>query len=100
MCMNVVVRKTTADELNAVVQSTNILRDAFINRLILLLRSSNALLGYLELPQLVTDSEFKSSVDRMPTSPMKAIEACEMRAQVVFEGAIAAFLGDRIQPSG
>lgn len=73
--VNVVVDKSTADALNAVVESTNIVRDAFINRLIMLLRSSNPLLGYLELPLVITGSAFESSVDPMPTSPMKAIEA-------------------------
>lgn len=32
-------------------------------------------MGYLELPEVITGSAFESSVDPMPTSPMKAIEA-------------------------
>lgn len=73
--VNVVVDKSTADALNDIVEKTNIVRDAFINRLIMLLRSSKQFLDYLELPQSVTVSAFDSSVDPMPTSPMRAIEA-------------------------
>ncbi|MCX7144158.1 MAG: hypothetical protein NT123_24605 [Proteobacteria bacterium] len=73
--VNVTVDKSTADALKAIVDSTNIVRDAFINRLIMLLRSSNPLLKYLELPEFITASAFESSVDPMPTSPMKAMEA-------------------------
>ncbi len=73
--VNVVVDKTTADELNAIVKTSNMVRDAFINRLIMLLRSSSALLSHLELPDFITGSEFDSYVEPMPTSPMKAMEA-------------------------
>jgi hypothetical protein len=73
--VNVTVDKSTADALKAIVDSTNIVRDAFINRLIMFLRSSNPLLKNLELPEFVTGSAFESSVDPMPTSPMKAMEA-------------------------
>jgi hypothetical protein len=73
--VNVVVDKSTAEALNAIVENTNIVRDAFINRLIMLLRSSKPVLDFLDLPQFVTGSAFETSVDPMPTSPMKAIEA-------------------------
>lgn len=73
--INVVVDKATADALNAVVESSNMVRDAFMNRLIMLLRSSGLLLGYLELPEFITGSNFDSYVEPMPTSPMKAMEA-------------------------
>lgn len=73
--VNVVVNKSTADALNAVVDTTNMVRDAFINRLIMFLRSSGPLLSHLDLPEFITGSEFYSYVDPMPTSPMKAIEA-------------------------
>jgi hypothetical protein len=64
---------TTA--VNVVVDASNLVRDAFMNRLIMLLRSSGALLKYLELPEFITGSEFDSCVEPMPTSPMKAMEA-------------------------
>lgn len=73
--VNVVVNKSTADALNAVVDTTNMVRDAFINRLIMFLRSSGPLLSYLDLPEFITGSEFDSYVEPMPTSPIKAIEA-------------------------
>jgi hypothetical protein len=73
--VNLVVDKDTADALNKVVAETNMVRDAFINRLIMFLRSSDSLLKYLELPSFITGSEFQSSVEPMPTSPLKAIEA-------------------------
>lgn len=75
VAVNVVVDKSTADALNAIVDSTNIVRDAFVNRMIMLLRSSQPLLNYLELPAFITGSAFDSCVEPMPTSPMKAIEA-------------------------
>lgn len=73
--VNVVVEKSTADALNSVVDATNLVRDAFMNRLIMLLRSSGPLLKYLELPEFITGSQFDSCVEPMPTSPMKALEA-------------------------
>lgn len=73
--VNVVVDKDTADVLNAIVESSNMVRDAFMNRLIMLLRSSGPLLSYLELPEFSTGSDFDSYVEPMPTSPMKAMEA-------------------------
>jgi hypothetical protein len=73
--VNLVVDKSTANQLNAIVEETNIVRDAFINRLIMFLRSSSPLLSYLDLPEFITGSAFDSSVEPMPTSPMKAIEA-------------------------
>ena len=53
----------------------NIVRDVFINRVIMMLRSSDALPRYLGLPLEATGLAFRVSVDPMPTSPMKAIEA-------------------------
>lgn len=73
--VNIVVDRATADNLNAVVDATNLVRDAFVNRLIMLLRSSHQLLNYLELPEFITGSAFDSCIEPMPTSPMKAIEA-------------------------
>lgn len=73
--INVVVDKDTADALNAIVETSNLVRDAFMNRLIMLLRSSGPLLSHLELPEFITGSEFDSYVEPMPTSPMKAMEA-------------------------
>ena len=73
--VNIVMDKTTADQLNAIVEKTNIVRDAFINRLIMLLRSNSNLLKYLDLPVSITGSAFESYVEPMPTSPLTAIAA-------------------------
>jgi metal-responsive CopG/Arc/MetJ family transcriptional regulator len=72
--VNVVVDKTTADALDSVVKASNLVRDAFINRLIMLLRSTGPLLKYLELPEFIKGSDY-SGVETMPTSPLKAIES-------------------------
>jgi len=72
--VNVVVDKTVADALNAVVKETNIVRDAFINRLLWLLRGGKKLLDYLELPSRLTASAFEHYVpDFMPTAPLQAM---------------------------
>ncbi len=73
--VNIVVEKSTAEALNAVVDKTNMVRDAFLNRLIMFLRSSREILRYLDLPENVGLFAFQSSVEPMPTSPMRAIEA-------------------------
>jgi len=73
--VNLVVEKATAEALNKVVEETNMVRDAFINRLIVFLRSSTYLMKFLDLPEFITRSGFKSGIEHMPTSPMKAIEA-------------------------
>lgn len=73
--VNVVVDKATADALNEVVAETNMVRDAFVNRLIMFLRSSPKMLQGLDLPEYVTGSDFAGVVEPMPTSPMRAIES-------------------------
>lgn len=73
--VNIKVERETADALNKVVEETNMVRDAFVNRLILFLRSSKFVTDFFELPEFITYSAFESIVDPMPTSPMKAIEA-------------------------
>jgi hypothetical protein len=73
--VNLVVDQETADALNKVVEDSNMVRDAFVNRLIMFLRSSTFLLKFLELPSFVTYTAFEGSVEPMPTSPLAAIEA-------------------------
>lgn len=73
--VNLKVRKSTVEALDTVVAETNMVRDAFINRLIMFLRSSDVLLNFLELPKVVVSSEYKSFVEAMPTSPLGAIQA-------------------------
>ena len=73
--VNIVVEKRTAERLDEVVRAsnTNMVRDAFFNRLILFLRSSDHLLKFLDLPVHITDTAFKSLVQPMPTGPLQAI---------------------------
>lgn len=73
--VNIVVDKSTASALNAIVDESNMVRDAFINRLIMLLRSSPTLLKFFDLPEFITGSEFESYIDPLPTSPLTAIKA-------------------------
>lgn len=73
--VNLKVRRSTVEALDKVVTETNMVRDAFINRLIMFLRSSDVFLNFLELPKVVVSSEFKSFVEAMPTSPLGAIQA-------------------------
>ncbi len=73
--VNIVVDKDVADALNAVVDASNIVRDAFINRLVMFLRSSDAVLTFFDLPKVINGSEFDDWYESMPTSPIKAIEA-------------------------
>jgi DNA topoisomerase VI subunit B len=69
--VNIVVEKATADALNEVVSKANIVRDAFVNRLIMLLRAPDALLKFWELPLNVRSSD---AVDSPATSPLNAIK--------------------------
>ena len=72
--VNIVVEKETAERLNKIVSESNLVRDAFINRLILLLRSSDAFLEKSELPLRINTNAYKSMVWDLPTSPLKAVE--------------------------
>lgn len=76
--VNVVVDQEVADALNAVVKETNIVRDAFVNRLLWLLRASDALLMYFNLPRFITYSEFERFIpEAMPTAPLSAMRAVQ-----------------------
>ncbi len=87
--VNIVVDQTTADALKIIVDGTtnedgtnngdgaNIVRDAFFNRLIMFLRSSDIFLKHLDLPLVINGSEFESGIDPMPTSPLEAMLAVQ-----------------------
>ena len=70
--VNITVDKSTAKELNRVVGNTNIVRDAFLNRLIYLLLATPNLLKALELPSHI-DDQVLSSAQGMPTGAFPAI---------------------------
>ena len=73
--VNMVIDKDVVDELNEIVERHNLVRDAFINRLLMFLRSSNGLLQTLDLPLMIVRSEFKDLYEEMPTSPLRALDA-------------------------
>ena len=70
--VNIEVEEATAAALNKVVQECNLVRDAFLCRLIIFLRGSAWLLNYLEVPREVRE---RGGLEAMPSSPMKALEA-------------------------
>ena len=72
--INVVVDKDTAEGLNSVVKKANMVRDAFINRLILFLNAPEQLLKILELPAQVNDRRL-SSAESISTSPLRGIQS-------------------------
>lgn len=73
--VNIEVQKSTAERLNTVVRKHNLVRDAFLCRLLIFLRGDDSLLDHLEVPRDLEDWRFPSNLVQMPTSPMKAMEA-------------------------
>jgi len=73
--INVVVDKSTAEELNKTVEKHNLVRDAFLNRLVMFLLSRDRLLQYLGLPIEIMHHEFESCLESLPTSPLGAIRS-------------------------
>jgi hypothetical protein len=73
--INVVVDKSTAADLNETVKKHNLVRDAFLNRLIMFLLSRDHLLEYLGLPIEIMPHEFESCLESLPTSPLGAIQS-------------------------
>ena len=70
--VNIEVEESTAAALNKVIQEGNLVRDAFLCRMIIFLRGSDWLLDYLEVPR---DVQGEGGLEAMPSSPMKALEA-------------------------
>ena len=73
--INIEVRRETADALRRAMRTHNLVRDAFMNRLLLLLRGSDALLSELELPLHLNSSAVRASLEAMPLSPLGAMES-------------------------
>ena len=76
--VSIQVRKATSQRLAELEKQHNFSRDAFLNRLVALYRSSDKLLDALELPKTVQRSGL--GLEDMPTSPMRAIEAVQADA--------------------
>lgn len=72
--VNIEVRPETADALRDAVRDHNIVRDAFVSRLIMFLRSSPPLLKLLEIPSSVSGRGRGAWLADMPTSPLEAME--------------------------
>lgn len=73
--VNIDVRQETADALREAVQEHNIVRDAFVCRLLIFLRSPDSLLKRLDIPQYANDYGLNGILEEMPASPLKAMEA-------------------------
>lgn len=71
--VSISIRHETAEALHVVVEEHNLVRDAFLNRLITLLRSSDKLLEMLGLPKRV-DWNRRDGTEDVPTSPLRVIE--------------------------
>ena len=74
--VSIAVRKTTAEALRRVVDEHNLCRDGLINWIIVLLRSTDALLDTLGLPKKVS-GRWASGLEGVPTSPLGMIEAAQ-----------------------
>lgn len=66
------LRKETADALNDLVTFHNLVRDALLNRIVMLLRSNDSLLKRLAIPVRI-DTRRIDGVEQMPVSPMASI---------------------------
>lgn len=73
--VNFSVRPETADLLRQITKEHNIVRDSFFCRLLVLLRSTDALLKYLDVPRQATDRGLSAGLEEMPSSPLRAMEA-------------------------
>ena len=73
--VNIEVEPETADALRAATKAHNLVRDAFMCRLIIFLRSNDAFLDWLELPRLAANIRGGGSLQDMPASPLRAMEA-------------------------
>lgn len=73
--VNIEVRAETAEALRDATAAHNMGRDAFMSRLVIFLRSTDALLKWLEVPLTVQRRGFGASLEDMPTSPLGAMGA-------------------------
>jgi len=64
-----------AATLRRVVKQHNMVRDAFICRLLVFLRSTDTLLTWLEVPKAALGGRRSGGLADMPTSPLRAMEA-------------------------
>jgi hypothetical protein len=74
--VSICVRKSTQEALDAVMKETNIVRDAFINRMLVFLRASPIVLDHLGVPQFVEQigQPRNGFVFRFETAPLRAFK--------------------------
>lgn len=77
--VSIAVLSSTANALRDLVEQHNLCRDALVNWIIVMLRSTDSLLKVLELPKTVS-WRWSSGLEDAPTSPMKMIEAVQWDA--------------------
>jgi hypothetical protein len=73
--VNVEVKPGTAEALREATHEHNLVRDAFMSRLIIFLRSTDAFLKLIEVPRVATSRGTGGSLEEMPSSPLGAMEA-------------------------
>ncbi len=74
---NIEVDVRTADALRSAIAEHNLVRDAFMCRLIIFLRSIDSLLDFLDIPREVNAAQIRRGLCAMPASPLRAMEAIE-----------------------
>jgi hypothetical protein len=72
--VSIEVDAEVAATLRRVVKQHNIVRDAFICRLLVFLRSTDTLLDWLEVPKAALGGRRAGGLEDMPTSPLRAME--------------------------
>lgn len=73
--VNIEVRPSTAEALRDAIDTHNLVRDAFMCRLIIFLRCTKQLRTILQLPAYATDRGLRGGLEEMPISPLEAMEA-------------------------
>ena len=73
--VNIEVKPETAEALREVTHEHNLVRDAFMSRLIIFLRSTDAFLKLIEVPRIATSRGTNMGLEEMPSSPLGAMEA-------------------------
>lgn len=73
--VNIEVEPETAEALREATREHNLVRDAFMSRLIIFLRGTDSFLKRIRVPLLATDRGIGMSLDGMPSSPLMAMEA-------------------------
>jgi len=71
--VNLLVDKSVAASLNAAVEGAHLVRDAYVNFVLMCLRASPDFLRYFDLPSHYTSSAFDTNLDPAPVSPLQAI---------------------------